>query len=151
MRKVFIRSPYNYDADEVSRETALNCSEESDRTQQQFREEADINTIVRRFGVTQMLPTTFKPPMTGDFTEVTDFHTAMNAVRSAEESFMQLPAHMRVRFGHDPQKMIDFLGNPENREEAIKLGMMNKPPEPTRDVVTAVDELAAKIVPRETK
>jgi len=151
MRKVFLRTGYNYDVDEVSRETALQCDPEKSVTQQQFKEETDINTIVKRFGLTGTVPLNYKPPLSGDFTEVSDFHSAMNAVREAEEAFMMMPAALRKKFNHDPQELMLFLDKEENREEAIKLGLVNKPVEVPRDAVKAIDDLASRLVPRETK
>lgn len=143
MKEVFVRSPYNYDMDAASNESAISYFGES-MTQQQFAEEADINTIVRRFGLTGELPDDFRPPAYGDFTDVMDYQTSLNAVRAADAAFMQMPADLRARFDNDPQKLIEFLGNDNNRDEAVKLGLVQKPPEKTRDVVQAVDELAAK-------
>jgi len=137
--------------DKVSRETATVCSEEDCVVQQAHKEECDINVIVARFGLTGQVPQGYKAPMSGDFTGVNDFHTAMNAVREAEASFMQLPAYLRKRFGGDPQELMKFLDDGKNRDEAVKLGLVPPAPEVTRDVVKAVDELAAKLVPRETK
>jgi len=137
--------------DDVSRETQLVCDEETCVVSQSAKEECDINVIVARFGLTGQIPQGYKPPMSGDFTGVNDFHTAMNAVKEAEASFMQLPAHLRKRFGGDPQELMRFLDYGKNRDEAVKLGLVPPKPERTRDVVQAVDELAAKIVPRETK
>lgn len=148
---MFFRTGYNYDVDAVSRETALSCPAEDDRTKQSFKEECDINTIVRRFGLVGTLPETFKAPLVGDFTHVTDFHSAMNAVVEAKDAFMQLPAAMRRRFDHDPASLMKFLDDPRNLKEARELGLVRKQPEVPRDVVKAVDELAAKLVPRETK
>lgn len=115
-------------------------------TQQSFRDEVDINEIVRRFGLTGSLPENFRPPMVGDFTNVVDFQSALNAVIAAREAFEQMPGELRARFANDPQRLIDFLGDEKNRDEALKLGLLEKPPERTRDVVQAVDELAAKLV-----
>lgn len=149
MDKPFVRSAYNYDRGQ--RESAIVCETDGSRVQQHLKEEVDINTIVKRFGLTATLPTTFKAPMVGDFTGVTDFHTAMNAVRQAQESFDSMPVELRQRFNHDPQMLMHFLDDPKNEDEARKLGLLNPKPEVTRDVVKAVDELAAKLVPRETK
>lgn len=142
---MFLRAAYGYDADVVSAESGLVCPEEEGMTQQQFKEESDINVLLERFGVTGELPVVPRMPLSGEFHDVADFHSAMNAVRAAEEQFGLLPAEMRARFGHDPGMLIAFLENPENREEAVKLGLVEKPPEKTRDVVAAVDELAAKL------
>ena len=142
-----VRGAYAYDGDVVSRETGL-VAQDDGVTQQQFAEECDINTIVRRFGLTGELPSGIAMPVSGDFTNVTDFHTAMNLIRQSQEAFLELPAHVRERFQNDPGRVMAFLENPENREEAVKLGMVAPPREVPRDVVKAVDELAAKIVPQ---
>lgn len=145
---VVVRGAFSYDPDVVSRETGLSIDEAESVVQQQFAEECDINTIVERFGLTGELPNGVAMPVSGDFTGVTDFHTAMNLVRQAQESFLELPAQIRERFANDPARVMAFLENPENRDEAVKLGIVAAPPEVTRDVVKAVDELAARLVPK---
>lgn len=142
---VFVRSgfPFNYDADAVSDATGLACLDES-LAQQQFAEEVDINTIVRRFGLTGEMPDSPVMPTFGDFTDaVTDYQTALNMLNAAQDSFMQFPAEVRARFHNDPQEMMQFLDDEKNRDEAVKLGFIPKPPEKTRDAVVAIDELAA--------
>lgn len=148
MQKFVVRGAFSYDADAVSRETGLAIDEAESVVQQQFAEECDINTIVKRFGLTGELPNGVGMPVSGDFTGVSDFHTAMTLVRQAQEGFMQLSADVRERFANDPARVLAFLENPENREEAIKLGIVAKPPEVERDVVKAVDELAAVLKPK---
>lgn len=122
----FLRTPYNYDVDLASEESALICEDPS-LTQQHQKEDADINHIVARFGLTGELPFADRQPRYGDFSAVTDYHSAMNAVRSASEDFMSLPAELRARFNNDPALLIDFLAVDANRDEAIKLGLVNPP------------------------
>lgn len=141
-QKVFLRAPFNYDVDAASKEVELVCDPEESVTQQQFKDECDINEIVRRFGLTGEMPDDFRAPVSGDFTGVSDFQSAMQAVRAAQEAFNSLPAEVRAEFSNDPQRMMDFLSNEKNRERALELGLVQKPPEKTRDVVQAVDELA---------
>jgi phage internal scaffolding protein len=137
----FLRTPYNYDVDKVSDETGLLCPEPS-LAQQNFKDESDINYIVRQFGLTGELPGKPLSPQYGDFTGVLDYHTAVNAVLAAQDDFMELPAQLRSRFNNDPAELIDFLGNEENREEATKLGLVAAKPisEPSE---TPVGELKA--------
>lgn len=144
---VKLRAPGQYDPDQASRDSGLSCPEEEGKTQQSFAEEVDINTIVKRYGLTGEMPMNMRVPLAGDFTEVTDFHSAMNMVIAAQEAFDQLPASMRARFHNDPGELISFLEDDANKEEAQKLGLVNKPPEPTRDMVQAIDELSAKLAP----
>lgn len=127
-----LRTFGNYDPDEVSLKSGLSCPEEEGKTMQQFAQDADINTIVERFGLGLPVPENFAIPLTGDFTSVGDFHDAMLAVRAAEEAFMTLPADVRERFQHDPGRLIKFLDDDNNRDEAVKLGLVQKPPEVTR-------------------
>jgi phage internal scaffolding protein len=140
----FLRTPYNYDVDKVSDETGLACLDPS-LAQQNFKDECDINHIVRQFGLTGDLPGKPISPQYGDFTGVLDYHSAVNAVLAAQDQFMELPAQMRSRFDNDPAKLIDFLGSVENREEAIKLGLVaNTISEPSETPVGEVKPAEAQ-------
>ena len=122
MKTVFCRSPYNYDMDLASDKAGLSCNDES-LTQQQFKDEADINTIVNRFMKSGVLPTPVNMPQYIDYEGVFDFQTAMNTVRQADENFMRMDAKVRARFNNSPQEFLEFFGNPENIDEAIRLGL----------------------------
>lgn len=113
-------------------------------TQQEFALDADINEIVRRFGLTGRLPDVNNVPQSGDFVGVSDYHSAMLALRKADEGFLELPADVRARFSNDPQLLMDFLDNADNRDEAVKLGLVSPPKVEPRSAVAAIDELAAK-------
>lgn len=130
MKPPFIRSQYNYDTDQASRESGLDCKDKS-LAQQHFRDEVDINTIVERFGLTGMLPQVTALPQSGDFTGIFDFQSALNTVRLAQEQFMALPAKMRARFHNNPQELLVFLEDDENRPEAEKLGLVKPVEKPT--------------------
>lgn len=123
--KPFIRTPYNYDKDKVSKETGYS-SDEPSLTVQSQKEESDINTIVRRFGLTGELPQTVNIPRYGDFQGITNYQDAMNAVIVAKGQFMELPASIRSRFNNDPQALLDFISDPQNTQEAIELGLLPK-------------------------
>lgn len=121
---LFIRSAFNYDTDAASTETALHCLDPSLASQSEALD-CDINEIVRRFGITGVLPQNFRPPQYGDFTGISDYRTALQAVRDAGESFMEMPAELRARFNNDPGVLIEFLADEANREEAVRLGLVN--------------------------
>jgi len=120
----FLRTPYNYDTFAASNESGLAC-EEPTLAQQQFKDETDINNILRQFNVTGQLPTSPLSPRYGDFSGIVDYHSALNAVIAAEDGFMALPADIRSRFENDPEQLINFLDNPDNKQEAIKLGLVD--------------------------
>lgn len=122
MKPVFLRTPYNYDTMQASDETGLKC-EDASLTQQQFKEEADINTIVDRFLRSGVMPTPVNMPQYVDYEGVFDFQSAMNVVRAADENFMRLDAKVRARFNNSPQEFLEFFANPDNTDEAIRLGL----------------------------
>ena len=123
-----LRTPYNYDRDQVSLDTGLSCPEPT-LAQQNARDECDINVIMERFGRGMALPDNFSPPQYGDFVGINDYHSAMNQVAAARESFDSMPANLRARFNNDPGQLMAFLDDSENRQEAVKLGLVPPPPE----------------------
>jgi phage internal scaffolding protein len=137
---VFLRTPYNYDVDQVSNETGLRCLDDS-LTQQQFKEESDINTIVDRFLKSGVLPTAASMPQYVDYEGVFDFQSAMNVVKAADDNFMRLDAKVRARFNNSPQAFLEFFSNPDNAEEAVRLGLAI--PKAPSSVAQATDEATA--------
>jgi len=120
----FLRTNYNYDRNVASNESGVACEEPS-LAQQQFKDECDINNILRQFNVTGLLPSSPLSPRYGDFTGIVDYQSALNAVIAAEDGFMALPANIRASFGNDPEQLIAFLDNPENKTKAIELGLID--------------------------
>lgn len=126
------RSANNYDAEENSNQGALECHDEH-RTQQQFAEESDINFIADRFGLTDNpIPEGFivqeggPVPQFMNYEGIFNFQTAQNQVTAARQAFMALPAKVRTRFSNDPQEYLDFFNDPNNMEEAIRLGIATR-------------------------
>lgn len=101
----------------------LECKDPS-LAQQSFKDDADINVLLERFKVTGVMPQGVRVPTYGDFSGVQDYRSAMEAIRRAENAFMDMPAHVRSRFQNDPQKFMEFFSDPKNRDEAVKLGLV---------------------------
>lgn len=133
-----LKGENNYDPLVDSLEHTLFCDPEEDRTVQGDALEADINEIVRRFGITGQLPDPRPGGAYGDFSEVTDFQSALNALLEAQEAFDALPSQLRERFSNDPAKFLEFVQDDDNYEEARKLGLLAEPepdPAPVRVIV----------------
>ena len=139
----FIRTPYNYNTDEVSQNTGLDCGPES-KTQQQFKDEVDINTIVERFTRSGTMPEPMTFPQEQEFEDAFDFQSAMNVTVKARESFMTLPAKVRARFQNNPQEFMQFIHNEENFDEAIKMGIATKRPEEPKPPFNSPDPVENK-------
>jgi len=138
----FLRTPYNYDTIAASNESGVACEEPS-LAQQQFKDECDINNILRQFNITGQLPDTPLSPRYGDFSGISDYKTALDRVISADEEFMNLPANLRARFDNDAANLIEFLNNDQNRLEAEKLGLV----EPKKDLSETPPVEALKTLP----
>lgn len=124
---MFVRNPFNYDADAASLETSLLMTQPS-LAQQQFKDEVDVNNIARQFGLTGRLPTPVYMPTFEDFLDVEDFQGALHAIQRADASFHAMPAKVRERFQNDPTRFVEFCSDARNREEAAQLGLMRDAP-----------------------
>jgi phage internal scaffolding protein len=143
LKPTFLRTPYNYDMALASDETGLKCEDPS-LAQQNAKDECDINVIMDRFGRGMDLPENFRPPQYDDFTQIGDYHAAMNAVAQANEAFDAMPAKLRARFNNDPVQLMSFLDDDSNRSEAQKLGLLVPPPPPAPENATTAPPDPAK-------
>lgn len=124
-----VRDWYDGKAKERSDACALECKDESLTVQSQ-KDDADINVLLKRFGITGVLPQNVRPPVYADFDAIIDYKSAMDAISAARDSFMAMPADVRDRFKNDPQEFVEFCSNPANLEEMRKLGLAVPAPEP---------------------
>jgi phage internal scaffolding protein len=107
-------------------------------TQQHFKDETMIDNILQKYAETGFLTDPFSPKRPiqfGDFSNVTDFQTAQNAVARATEYFESLPSNIRSSFNNSPQEFLNALNDPEQRSNLEELGLVapepSKEPQPT--------------------
>lgn len=105
-------------------------------TEQHHANEFDMKAIVAKAKRTGYLPLR-EGAMYGDFSSIGTYHEALTAVRDAQAAFMKLPGEIRKRFANDPGKLLDFLSDEGNREEAVRLGIVQRSP-----VVEAAEAVA---------
>lgn len=72
------------------------------KVQQHLKDEVDINTIVRRFGMTGELPQGVPTGVYADLTGIEDLESAVELVDTVRTRFAALPAEVRDRFRNDP-------------------------------------------------
>lgn len=120
-----VRMPYD-----PSEDVGIAFDQEEGLTQQSFKEECDINNIMRRYNSTGVIThLNARAPEWGDFSSPVDFQAGLNTVLEAQAMFSDLPSDLRERFGNDPLKLLEFVADERNRDEAVKLGIV-KAPEP---------------------
>lgn len=101
--------------------------DEPSMAQQHFKDECDVNNILRKYESTGLVTHVANgTPSYGDFSSVLEFQQAQNILIEAQDAFEALPASLRKRFDNDPSVMLEFIENPDNREEAEKLGLVTK-------------------------
>lgn len=100
------------------------------KTDQSFRDESNINNIMKKYDKTQVLydprQQSFRQPQFGDFSEIPNFQEVRNLMIEADEAFLTLPSRVREKFGNDVEKMIAWLKDENNRDEAIEIGLIEK-------------------------
>lgn len=96
-------------------------------TQQHHYESTKVDNILKKYAHTGDSTLLNKRPKEyKDLTQVPDLQTALNKVRLAEQQFNSLSSQVRERFGNNPTKLFTFLENKNNRDEAIKLGLIQE-------------------------
>lgn len=98
-------------------------------TIQSAKDDCDINKLISRYKKSGVLPPVAKGnAMYGDFSQVTDYRSALTSVMAAQEGFASLSSELRRYFDNDPAKLLMFIADSANREKAIELGLIPKPP-----------------------
>lgn len=99
---------------------------EKSMTQQCFSEASDVNRIMSRW-------LSGGPPPVSDaakavFRDVSHgrtFQESLDLVLEVQEGFDSLPADLRSQFKNDPSLLLDFVNDPSNESECVKLGLLD--------------------------
>lgn len=116
------------------------------RTQQHVADLASPKRLIEKYGSKRLREALSRLPSTySDLPITVDFKEAMDIVTKGQSSFEKLPSKLRKRFENDPVKLLEFMHDAKNRDEAISLGLIKEP--------TVTDEASRKDVkkaPNET-
>ncbi len=120
------------------------------RTHQSGNDDADINTIMQHYRTTGFI-TNIKlgTPVYEDFSNAEDYYASLNKVRKASDLFNSLPARVRAKVNNDPAQLINFVEDPANAEELIKLGLVE--PVSDKPVAPASTVEEPPVTPAETE
>ena len=148
----FIRTAYDGSNVAASNASAIFFDEkiEPSLTKQAFVKECDINTILAQFAKTGVIShINQNAPKYIDMAVLpTDYHEACNLVFAAHEMFLDLPAAVRDRFENDPEKLLAFLADDANYDEAVRLGLVEPPPAVEGDVEAPAAPVAGGTPPQ---
>jgi phage internal scaffolding protein len=115
-------------------------------TKQSFKEECDINTIMRKYQLNGELPILNQQfPQYLDCTGI-EFQTYVDYVSQARDMFMSLPSKIRNEFDNDPALFVDFCSQESNRAQLKEWGLLapeaEKPPASSAPASPATAEAA---------
>lgn len=113
-------------------------------TRQSEMESCDLHNILRQFsqqGFDQLVRDNAARGQYVDLPDDLDYQASLNLVMAAQNSFATLPSQVRERFHNDPAKFLEFVSNPNNAEELIRLGIAEDktPKEPPPQKVEIVN------------
>lgn len=125
---------YDEDGKKIRNRVTVDCQKavaEGEKTfvEQSHAKETEINNIVKTHGVSRLALTREAQTLVFDDVTTNDFQEAMNLIKRGNDVFQQLSSKERAEFNNSPEQYLDYVHNPENREELINRGWMN-PPEP---------------------
>lgn len=96
------------------------------KTQQHHKEQCDVNKIVQKYDRTGLIQHVSRMEAKfGDATGI-QYKEAMDLIINAQRGFDQLPSKIRKYFDNDPGKFVAFMEDERNRDEAIRLGLIDK-------------------------
>lgn len=95
------------------------------RTKQSEAMSSDINQIVNRHIVHRIPIFADVRARYGDFSNIGDYHSSLERVRSSNEEFMKLPSAVRDACNNDVGVLLDKLSRVESREDLVKLGLVD--------------------------
>lgn len=93
-------------------------------TEQQWKDTCDVNKIIRKYDKTGLIVHVSK--FNAEFGDVSglDFKASVDKIVKIRQEFDAMPSEIRKRFKNDPGEMLAFMSDSNNREEAIKIGLI---------------------------
>jgi hypothetical protein len=97
-------------------------------TRQEFKDECDMNKIIARYTPELLIESynAFKGTF-ADVSEFGDYCDMRDKVLATDSWFESLPAKIRGMFDNQVSKIVDFMDDPSNFDEAVKIGLLVRP------------------------
>lgn len=95
------------------------------RTKQSFKDECDINTLMSKYLKTGHMDHVNQALPRFECVSEHDFQSAQNLIADAKSMFENIPSTVRAKFENNPGKLLDWVHDPKNVEEAASLGFLD--------------------------
>lgn len=134
----FFKTPHNHDTLAETMRTSLVCQDKS-LTDQSFKEDADINTIIDRAKQGHEFPVPLPEHFGVD--ERVDLYTARSRIAESNATFYNLPPHVRAQFMNDPgrweQSVLAALDKGD-RQQLREMGLdVPEPPAAPQEAISS--------------
>lgn len=111
--------------------TVFDPKNEPSKTQQSFRDQVDVNNIMKKYEQTgEIYHKARQQGVYADLTKIRSYEESLLQIKQAESAFASIPAHIRARFQNDPAQLLKFLQDKNNYDEGVQLGLLNPKPNP---------------------
>lgn len=110
---VYVRHPYQLTSED---QASIDFTGTVSRTKQAFKDECDINNILKRYQTDGVI--THARKFEGQYADVgpQDFQEAMQVIAAGESMFEELPSSLRDRFV-SPVGFLEFVNDESNQDE----------------------------------
>lgn len=123
----------------MARKKIVSTFPDPGRTQQHFKEECDVNNIVKRFAQTGVYDHVAAGIPRYAHCSSQSFTEAKFMIAEINSHFERLPAETRRHFENDPEKFVAAHEDPERRDELVELGLAEPLPESENEPDEAPD------------
>lgn len=93
------------------------------KVQQKFKDLATPGNKIRQMERAQMV-TDPEGSIFGEGTTHLDYTTMLGQVTDIQQKFQKIDSGIRAKFDNDPQKIINFVHDKKNYQEALKMGLI---------------------------
>ncbi|QXP08653.1 MAG: internal scaffolding protein [Arizlama microvirus] len=95
-------------------------------TEQAHKDVCNVNKIIKKYDKTGLISHVSKVnAQYGDVSGM-EFRQAVEMIMKVNTEFAAMPSEVRSRFKNDPANLLNFMSNPLNRDEAIKIGLIKQ-------------------------
>lgn len=119
---------YNEDGTVRRNQVGVDFSNDKIIVEQHHKDTQNVNNIIKRHGMDMIAKTAAlqQPQYIMDDNPNNDFQEAMQIVTAAQQHFDVLPSEIRKKFNNSPAEFLDFVHNPDNSDEMVKLGLAQR-------------------------
>lgn len=118
-------------------------------TQQHFKAECDIHTILDRYEKTGYLVDPLQirttKPMFDDWTQVPDFREVQERIIAVKEMFDGLPAKTREIFNNDPANLVEYLASEPTTDQLVEMGIIDQ------EIIDVPFDVATPVVSKDSE